>query len=178
MRNLTAKIELLADVATVAVTILLSVILVKFYLPPAQNQPLAFNASATRKATDSGEPVNLPGINWQKNGKTLLLTLSSTCHFCTGSAPFYRRLGTSSGAHLVAVMPQTVDEAQTFLDKMGVAIGDIRQLSLASMNVAGTPTLLLVDDAGRVSGEWVGKLTPEQESEVLDRVRVGTDGPR
>jgi thioredoxin-related protein len=170
MKRLVEKVELAANVAIIAVAILLGAVLVKSYLLPKATQDSTQNSSA--RETKKGHSVNLADINWQKNGKTLLLTLSATCHFCTESAPFYRRLVKDSGVRLIAVMPQTVVEGRAYLDRLGVPIGDVRQMPLDSIGVAGTPTLLLVDEEGYVSGEWVGRLSPEKETEVLNQVRA------
>jgi hypothetical protein len=173
MKRLAEKAELAANIAIVAVAILLSAILVKTYLLPKASQDSTPNSSAG--GTKKGHPVNLADINWQKNGKTLLLTLSSACHFCTESAPFYQRLVKDSGVRLVVVMPQTVAEGRAYLDRLGISIGEVRQMPLDSIGVNGTPTLLLVDGEGYVSGEWIGKLSPEKEADVLKKVQKETD---
>jgi hypothetical protein len=38
------------------------------------------------------------------------------------------------------------------------------------MGVDGTPTLLLVDETGKILLSWVGKLTPEWERDVINRL--------
>lgn len=46
-------------------------------------------------------------------------------------------------------------------------VDDVRQLPLNTLGVRGTPTLLIVNDAGVVTDVWVGKLEPDQETQVL-----------
>jgi hypothetical protein len=51
-----------------------------------------------------------------------------------------------------------------------VTVDEVRQDSLDSIGVTGTPTLILVNREGAVDGVWVGKLPPEGETEVLGRL--------
>src|SRR5205823_5879435 len=75
-----------------------------------------------------GEQANVAGIDWQKNGQTLLLALSTTCHFCSESAPFYQQLvNTKSDTQLIAVLPQAVEEGRAYLARLGISVAEIKQ---------------------------------------------------
>jgi len=172
MKNLKGKIELTANLSIIAVAVLLCIVLVKSYIipTPVQNSPAA--PTEARNATKRGAPITLPGVDWQKNGKTLLLALSTTCHFCTQSSPFYQRVVKERGdTQLIVLVPEAADEGQAYLKNLGVSIDDVRQVSLGGMGLSGTPTLILVDDAGAVSDVWVGALTADKENEVISRLR-------
>src|SRR6202044_401626 len=101
------------------------------------------------------------GVDWSANNRTLLLALQTNCHFCTESAPFFRRLAAASvgNARTVAVLPQSPDAAKQYLDGLGVRVDEIKQASLPGIGVTGTPTLMLVDSSGFVRGAWTGVLT-------------------
>ena len=111
----------------------------------------------------------LPGVDWGANSRTLVLAISTKCHFCADSAPFFQRISREkpAGTKLLAVLPQDVDESRKYLEQQGVHVDDVEQVSLDSIKVNGTPTLLLVDKAGTVADVWVGKLEPGQQEEVL-----------
>jgi hypothetical protein len=111
----------------------------------------------------------LAGVDWGTNGRTLVLAISTRCHFCTDSAPFFQRISKEkpAGTKLLAVLPQAVEEARKYLDQQGVRVDDVKQTSLDSIKVSGTSTLLLVDKAGTVADVWAGKLDPSQEEDVL-----------
>lgn len=172
MSNFTRKLEVLANVCIVAVALLLGAVLVKIHLlpkgeaapppPPSQLQP--------------GSRLPLADINWADNGQTLLLVLSDTCHYCTESADFYKRLAQERAAHdsprLVAVLPQEVERGRAYLDKLGVSVDQVLQAPVNSVGARGTPALILVDGAGAVTESWVGKLPPDRESEVLGKLRA------
>jgi hypothetical protein len=123
-----------------------------------------------------GQTLSLPGVNWTKNGRTLILALQTTCHFCTESAPFYQKLvrerSQFSNTKLLAVLPQSVEQSNEYLSNLGVSVDGVMQGSLRSIGVSGTPTLLLVNHVGTVTEAWTGKLQPEAEDQVLSRLEV------
>lgn len=77
-----------------------------------------------------------------------------------------------SNIRLVAVLPDTLDQSQQYLSYLGVSVNEVRQASLKSIGVGGTPTLILVDKDGQVAVSWIGKLPPGKEVEVLKRLQV------
>lgn len=170
------KIELLANISIIVVALLIGTVLVKRYLLPDSRS--AAGPSAPR--LQPGTKVQLPGVDWGKSGQTLVLALSDTCHFCTESAGFYQRLAEERakqvGLRIIAVLPQDVSRGQAYLGKLGVAADDIKQSQLDAINVRGTPTLLLIDDKGALKESWVGKLPPDKEAEVLNRLRAEHPG--
>lgn len=106
-----------------------------------------------------------------------MLILQKGCHFCSESAPFYRRIVREASGRtdlrLVAVLPQDVNDAKGYLNDLDVRIEDVKQAYLRGIGVSGTPTLVLVDRTGTMKNLWVGKLTAQGESEVLDSLRSG-----
>lgn len=169
------KVELLANIAIVVVALLLGVVLVRRYLLPG-----AQTGGNLPDQVAAGTKLSLSGVDWAGNKQTLLLALSKGCHFCSESAPFYRRLAAEragrSDLRLVAVLPQPVDEGRGYLDELGVSVDEVRQSALGSISVRGTPTLILVDGGGVVKQSWVGKLSVEAEAEVLSHLHAKRAG--
>ncbi|HEX8649466.1 MAG TPA: hypothetical protein VF708_01395 [Pyrinomonadaceae bacterium] len=176
-KTITQKLELLANIAIIVAAVLLSVVLIKSYLLPDRSK-----SGSLDMRIPVGSKIPLPGVDWSDNKQTLLLVLQKGCHFCTESAPFYQRLIRETGGrgdlHLIAVLPQTIDESRKYLDELGVAIGDIKQSSLDSIGVGGTPTLILVDNQGVIMNAWIGKLSPDNEAGVLRRLQESTVASR
>jgi hypothetical protein len=171
MENFSKKMEVAANVAIVVVAVLLSAVLVRSYLAAPSEREEVLPPVQTQRTIQSGEPVNLPGIDWQKNGRTLLMALSTTCHFCTESGPFYQRISQKrGGTSLVALFPQELGESQQYLKGLGVEVDEIRQAALGDFGLRGTPTLILVDERGRVVNTWVGMLGPEMENDVFGQL--------
>lgn len=173
MKDIKGKVEVAANLSIIVVAVLLCVVLVKSYVIPAPAQQAAGEPAGTRGVIKRGDAVAVSGVDWQKNGKTLLLVLSTTCHFCTQSGPFYQRLVKEHGdAKLVALVPQLASEGQSYLKKLGVEVDDVRQASLGGLGVSGTPTLILVDGKGVAADVWMGALPPNKENEVVSRLSV------
>lgn len=170
-----SRLEALANLATILVSLLLSVVLIKvFLLPQSRPAPTAAHPRAGMNLTQS-----LPGVDWAKNKRTLVLAISTQCHFCTESAPFFQRIQKerAKDVKLVAVLPQAVDEGRKYLEGEGVQVDDVKQAQLNSIGVNGTPTLLLVDGKGTVAQVWEGRLQPDQEGGVLAALRGGAPRP-
>jgi hypothetical protein len=121
----------------------------------------------------AGTKLPLKNASWQSGDKTIVLAISTTCHFCTDSADFYRKLVLECKrrhVHTIAVLPQSTDEAESYLKNEGVAVDEVRQAALSDLHINGTPTLLLVDGSRIVRSVWVGKLASEGEKQVLAKL--------
>ncbi|SPE37021.1 hypothetical protein SBA3_2550018 [Candidatus Sulfopaludibacter sp. SbA3] len=99
------------------------------------------------------------------------------CPFCVASAPFYRRLAglvhdsATGGATLVVASPETQDVTKKFLDERQIVADKVLSVPLRSLDVSGTPTLLVVDGRGFVKRAYAGKLNDSNEAGVLQAVR-------
>jgi hypothetical protein len=124
-------------------------------------------------APKQGTRIDLPGVDWRRADHTLVMALSTGCHFCSQSSGFYQRLlpaASASKTAVVAVFPQPTNEARAYwashdLPLTGV---DFAQAPLDHVEVSGTPTLILVDRLGVVQRSWVGKQPAQGEAEVIN----------
>jgi hypothetical protein len=88
MGRINRKIELTANILIIVVAVLLVGVIAQryFFLPSINpNQP-------ARVYPTIGTKINIPDTDWSNQPKTLLMVLQKDCHFCTESAPFYKRL--------------------------------------------------------------------------------------
>lgn len=174
------KLEVLANVAVLITALILCSVLVKKYLlSKSEVQPAATTSQsvpsanqARRTPTDVGSKISLDGIEWSKGERTVVLALSTSCRFCTESAPFYRQLEQKKprNVQLVAVLPQQVADSRGYLNRLNVRMDKVVQAALSSIRVTGTPTLLLVDKNGVVENLWVGKLSERDSQAVLEQI--------
>jgi thiol-disulfide isomerase/thioredoxin len=124
-----------------------------------------------------GREVNLPGADWQAAPVSVLLQISSTCHFCNESMPFYKQLMEARQAHAakvpvivassdaVAVMRKHLEDRQVIVDK-------VLHSRLESFGT-GTPTVYIVDSKGVVVRAFIGKLDSSGEKALLSIVERG-----
>jgi thioredoxin-related protein len=106
--------------------------------------------------------------------RALVVAVQPGCHFCNDSLPFYKRLidqrnQQSSQVKFVAAVPSEEakpQESQKFATA-GAQPDSVVKLDFEAVKVPGTPTLMLVDNNGKVLDVWVGKLDSGGENEVL-----------
>ena len=165
MPQLSKKLETFISIFILLFCGFLSGFFIHKYFFSSINQPEALQATSKQ--------ITLPGMDWSKQSKTLILALQSSCHFCTESAPFYKRLIEhlkGKNIKLIAVFPTDIEKSKAYLDKLGLTAIEVKQASLDSIQVNGTPTLLFIDEKGEIIDSWVGKLPPYKETEVLSKL--------
>lgn len=166
MRSLTKKIELGANIAIIVVAILLGTVILRSLLSSRSGR-----RQGRPPAIQPGTQLLLPGVDWKANGRTLVLALSTRCHFCTESAPFYQRLAqerlNNPRLRLIALFPQSVEDGQNYLEHLGIKVDEVRQAQLESLGLTGTPTLVLANNEGIVEDSWRGKLVSDDEEKLL-----------
>jgi hypothetical protein len=131
----------------------------KITLPPSANSATAL----------VGRNISVPGIHFPEQQESLVLGISANCHFCKDSLPFYRKLPAeaSGKVHVIAVLPQPQSEAETFVKDAGLTGTQVVSANLASIGVIGTPTLLLLDGAGKVKSVWIGEQDQAGQQKIL-----------
>lgn len=172
---LAQALEIAANFATFIVALLLTVVLVRNYLlpsPAAPSENAHFVNPAGLLTAGSDMSKRIPAVNWHANGRTLILVLSTRCHFCTESAPFFRRLKerAGNGVKFLAVLPQPVAESERYLSGEGLHFDEVLQEPIGKTGAVGTPTMLLANQDGIVRRTWVGKLTPDKQTEALKTI--------
>ena len=166
MNNLNKRINLALNVMIALVLVSIGVVVIRHYWRPRSS------AVAPRDyGVAVGSKVSLPDIDWEKNGQTLLLVLDTGCAYCTGSAPFYQQIVRHNrGVQLIATFPQEINKSKQYLNDHNVPIDEVRQASLNSLGVKGTPTLILINSKAEVLRSWPGQLSADAEKEVLSNI--------
>lgn len=164
MSAVAKKIETAANVAIILAAVVFTVVAVQHFRSGRNETP----------HIPVGAKFALQGVNWQDNNKNLVLGLSTGCHFCSESAPFYRELVQQckqEHVRTVAVFPEEPAAAEAYLKNEGVQVDEVRQAQLTDIGINGTPTLLLINEAGVVRDVWIGKLPDKDEKKVLAAAR-------
>ena len=164
-------LEIGSNVAIIVVAVVLGVYLIgRYFSPPSVP---ASGATVQAEAIKPGAKLPLVNVDWSGSDRNLLMVLSTACHFCSESMPFYKRLIEKNAAgksvRMIAALPQDVPEATKYLADNNVTVDQVIKANPGEAMVRGTPTLLLVDKNGVVLDTWIGKLPPEKENEVIER---------
>ena len=116
-----------------------------------------------------GTKIGLPGVNWSTHKATLVVIISSNCHYCINSAGFYSQLThLTRSTPIIVVMPQSKEVASNFLKQHGITPDRIVSADLNEISVEATPTLLLISSSGVVTQSWIGELAGIKQKQVLD----------
>lgn len=127
---------------------------------------------ATVPLVKIGQAIKLPGVSPGAARLTLVIVLSSQCEYCLHDLPLYQRLSaarSSSGGilHLAAVLPEKTATATAFLNSSGVATDNVLSMAPLELGVQMVPTLLLLDENGKLKRYWAGEMNREREREVM-----------
>jgi hypothetical protein len=163
-----SKLDITANVAIILACIIASVVLVHREFFPPRPEPLPGSVAAGEHL-DGLRPAVPAGAQ-----KALVLAVAPNCHFCNDSMAFYKQLvekRNSSGSAVKVVAAVSSSDAKDLeaskMSASGVNPDAVVQLDFRQIKVAGTPTVLLVDNQGKVLSVWMGKLDERGEQEVL-----------
>jgi thioredoxin-related protein len=169
-----STLDTVANIAIILVCAIAAVVLVRTHFFPPQQQQAG--------GPEKGEQFDqLKAVVPAGSNRALVVAVSPGCHFCNDSIPFYKNLidqrnQKNSGVKFIAAVPASekpeeaqklvADETQKFTAG-GAQPDGMVNIDFAAIKVPGTPTLMLVDNTGKVLDVWVGKLDAKAEQKVL-----------
>jgi hypothetical protein len=125
-----------------------------------------------------GKLLSTPGIDLNKADQTLLIGLSTKCHFCVESTPLYNEvveLGHTGNLRtaIVAVFPENKTAVELYVknNNLNHKIETIAGYDLALIEARGTPTAILLDSQGKILDFWIGKLQPEAQEQLIQAIQ-------
>jgi len=130
--------------------------------------PAVWHRAEVVSSPSKGSRLSLSNVNWSSYNKTLIMGLSVSCKYCSESMELYRKILHSERIgqiNVIAIFPEQVAESRPYLRANGIEISDIRRDDLNELGIRRTPTLLLVDRAGRVQSTSIGNLSHARETE-------------
>jgi hypothetical protein len=127
-----------------------------------------------------GKTINLPEFQFPSQRGSIVLALSTTCHFCKESLPFYKTLAAQvqGKADLIAVFPQSDSEAREYLKSASLPVARVVSADLSTIGVHATPTVLLIDRSGKIQGVWNGLLSQKGQDELISHALKGEEVAR
>jgi hypothetical protein len=118
----------------------------------------------------------IAGVDYTQAQRTLILALNVDCRYCTRSVPFYNSLSEGRPEHagevniVAAFVNKDAALVKSYAEEKRLLVQTIPGVDLDQMGVYTTPTIILVDRAGRVLDSWRGELQPDGEREVFAAV--------
>ena len=167
-----STLDTIANVAIILVCAIAAFVLIRNqFFPAAPPRP-----PGAPPQVEKGERFDqLKAVVPAGTNRALVVALSPTCHFCNESMPFYKQLidqrnQKSSPVKVIAAVPNEqskAEEAQKFAGA-GAQPDSMVHIDFSSIKVPGTPTMLLVDNNGKVLDVWVGMLDEKKQKDVLE----------
>lgn len=170
-----AALEVATNIAVLGVSSLVFVTLLWVYFhkaPRLESQP------GLRKG-ETVDRTRLHNYDFGKSARTLLIVMNTECSFCTESIPFYNDIAEScqnpnNQTQATAVFPNSSDEVRRYVEKQKLREDALESVDLNTLQVSATPTLILIDRNGVVLNFWIGKLSEQDQQEVMKSI----SGPR
>jgi thioredoxin-related protein len=136
---------------------------------------LAFKSIDERREMHSYQ-LDVPGYSWQDSRATLVIAVRYGCHFCEASLPFYKRLmeasnGVSANKLRIAFISPDNEYLAAHILPSWAPMDTVRSNVFFPPWITGTPTMILMDNKGKVDKVWVGVLNISQQRDVIDVVR-------
>lgn len=164
------KLKNVLDVTTNVIVVLFAVIaigvLVKNYLAPdgVKTSGVVMKGSAFPE---------IAGVDYKLAPRTLILALNVDCRYCTRSVPFYNSLAEARNQRpgkfniVAAFINSDAALVQSYAEEKRLSVQTIAGVDLDKLGIHMTPTIVLVDNTGKVLDSWHGALQPDAEREVF-----------
>lgn len=165
-------LEVLTNVAVLLVAVCLLAVLALNYLGGQKPAPRIV------EGLQKGQQLpTIPGVDYPDATSTLLIAMSTKCDYCTQSIPFYNQLADLKNngkisLRAVALFPNSNGEVQRYARQYQLKIDHKSSIDFGQLRLAGTPTMILVDQNGRVVNFWVGALKPEAQQQFLNSLET------
>lgn len=117
----------------------------------------------------------IAGLTLDTDRPSLLFVVRSECTYCKQSVPFYQQLvqdlrGKNANVRLVGVCLEPSDACAAYFKSTNVAVDRTVGIAPGALKIAGTPTLILVDQTRKISSIWTGALGEEGQRNLLNTV--------
>lgn len=141
----------------------------------AQTPPKLGDLPSSRRVTDPARPDVGYMQPWAGTELTVVVVFGADCEPCEESVPFYKRLANAAGMNrttrrLTVLAEGGIWPARNAIEKHPQGFKTSGVVSYPQddrFKLKTLPTILIFDGAWKRRGEWPGRLTPAQESEVL-----------
>ncbi len=173
---MSSKFRSVLEATTNIAVLLMAIAVSAFFLTNYYRQRQVAKAPELELGLEKGLTLPLiQGVNFADSGRTLLIVMNTQCGYCADSVQFYNRVmdaqvNAKSPVRILALFPNSGEEVRKFVDERHLKVDAVSRTDLVKLKLTGTPTLVLVDDAGRICDFWVGKLTPDNEDQVIKSV--------
>jgi thioredoxin-related protein len=170
------RVKRLLELATNIAVLLVAIGISAYFLTRYYHRRNVPEASELTKGLEKGETLPaIKGLTYADSPRTLLIVMNIHCGYCAESVQFYNRIveaqtNTKTAIRILALLPNSEDEVKKFASDHQMKVVASSQVDLSKLNLSGTPTLLLIDSAGKIQEFWLGELSSESQDQVIKTV--------
>lgn len=177
----------LAKLLLVIVVVIVVAMTSKVFTPtqPETESSSDSRSTSVRLPVRPGSALQLHGVDWAAPDQfSIVIVTDWNCNACAVGEEYYTKLGAelnlAGNIQVVGVSSQPLQETGAWLRSTGIVADHVLQdRDPFQQGFAIYPTVLLVDTAGIVTNAWFGKLSSDEEQELLVGIRGGPiDDPR
>lgn len=174
-RRFKSVLEITTNIAVLVAAVVMIYVFASGYLASGKNDQRP-------NSLPKGSQFNFRGVDYRKAPRTLILALNTRCSYCTKSIPFYRQLleaqsRGNSGAKIIAIFPDAQKDIGEYLQEHHLPLDALPKVDLMALNIDSTPTLVVLDNGGKVINSWVGRLSKDGEREVFRTMGLTAPAP-
>jgi hypothetical protein len=108
--------------------------------------------------------------------RTLVIAMKTSCASCTENIPFYNQIAENYRANrdqlcVAAVFTEPENDVRRYVQAQRLNVEAIGGTDLTQLRVRVMPTIILIDDLGRVLDFWVGQLGEREKQSVVGAIR-------
>lgn len=169
-----AKLKNYLEVTTNVAVVVVAIVVLSVFALTFFNH---YQKTQVQAGLQRGQKLDrLPVATKNNAAQTLLVVMNTTCHYCSESIPFYNQLvetqhNTNNTTAIIAVFPNSENEVKEYVRQNQLNITTIAaSIDFKALHVAGTPTIILIDNSGKIRDFWVGKLSKDEEQQVIKAV--------
>lgn len=171
MKKLKNVLDVTTNVAVVVFAVVAIGVLAKNHLAP--------RAAATQGGVRKGSTFpEIAGADYRQARRTLVLALNVDCRYCTRSIHFYNRLAEARREHagqfslVAAFINKDEDRVKSYVEEKQLAVQMTAGVDLDKLGITTTPTIVLLNEGGKVLDSWRGALQADGEREVFEALGV------
>ncbi len=127
---------------------------------------------------DVGEKLCVPRVNFERAGRTIVTVLTETCHACTESSSFIKKLLDSASGFSIPVyiiVPQ--DFKGTLLDGLSLSPEHIIRVDLSTVGLGRVPAFVAVNRDGTMCVVQAGAVPEPEEGALIETLLRGEMKP-
>jgi hypothetical protein len=143
---------------------------------PRIESALGVQPRAESPAYATGQTIDVPAEWYQAKPYTLVLFTRASCGACQQAQPFLQQLIAdvrAKGEVVVASPGLEPDLDREYARQLGVDPAHVRNVP-AGLRVRATPTLVLVNQRGRILGAWEGVGPADQQTTIQKSIHAAT----